>query len=284
MPAFTAEFLDRQARHWKPRTLETNVRIVRKDILPAFGHLTVDAVTVEQVRDWFASMSERPGIASRAMPVLSRMMRMIVHGVQYLLNKHRVTASRTCPSLKHQRVTVHRLRHTAAMDLLQAGVHRAVIALWLGHESGRDHPDLSGGDTGDERAGTGQRECIWRRSLAHCGPNGHRRPGAGGVPPARTVEGEHAMLDVSNRLSSGVADGVSGTTPEASSPCGSGVPSRHANRLLTSARFRGAYNVGQRANGPTGQRANGPTGQRARSAAGRRAAADSLDLGRFLPA
>ncbi len=61
--------------------------------------------------------------------------RLTVHGVQYLLNKHRLTASNVCPSLKHKRVTVHRLRHTMAMDLLQAGVDRAVIALWLGHES-----------------------------------------------------------------------------------------------------------------------------------------------------
>jgi site-specific recombinase XerD len=61
--------------------------------------------------------------------------RLSVHGVQYLLNKHRATASTSCPSLKHKRVTVHRLRHTMAMDLLQAGVDRAVIALWLGHES-----------------------------------------------------------------------------------------------------------------------------------------------------
>jgi site-specific recombinase XerD len=60
--------------------------------------------------------------------------RLSVHGVQYLLNKHRVTASAACPSLKHKRVTVHRLRHTMAMDLLQAGVDRSVIALWLGHE------------------------------------------------------------------------------------------------------------------------------------------------------
>ena len=29
----------------------------------------------------------------------------------------------------------HVLRHTAAMELLQAGVDRSVIALWLGHES-----------------------------------------------------------------------------------------------------------------------------------------------------
>ena len=61
--------------------------------------------------------------------------RLSIHGVQYLLNKHRLTAATVCPSLKSKRVTVHRLRHTMAMDLLQAGVDRAVIALWLGHES-----------------------------------------------------------------------------------------------------------------------------------------------------
>ncbi|TCG04422.1 integrase [Paraburkholderia steynii] len=61
--------------------------------------------------------------------------RLSVHGVQYLLNKHREAASRVCPPLKQKRVSVHRLRHTMAMDLLQAGVDRSVIALWLGHES-----------------------------------------------------------------------------------------------------------------------------------------------------
>ena len=61
--------------------------------------------------------------------------RFSIHGVRYLLNKHRVTASKVCPSLKQKRVTVHRLRHTMAMDLLQEGVDRSVIALWLGHES-----------------------------------------------------------------------------------------------------------------------------------------------------
>jgi len=61
--------------------------------------------------------------------------RLSVHGVQYLLNKHRTKASKVCPSLSKKRVTVHRLRHTMAMDLLQAGTDRSVIALWLGHES-----------------------------------------------------------------------------------------------------------------------------------------------------
>jgi site-specific recombinase XerD len=43
-------------------------------------------------------------------------------------------ASRTCGSLQEKAVTLHVLRHTAAMRLLQAGVDTSVIALWLGHE------------------------------------------------------------------------------------------------------------------------------------------------------
>jgi len=61
--------------------------------------------------------------------------RLTVFGVKYMLNKHAETAARVCPSLKGKRVTVHLLRHTMALEMLQAGVDRAVIALWLGHES-----------------------------------------------------------------------------------------------------------------------------------------------------
>lgn len=61
--------------------------------------------------------------------------RLSADGVQYLLAKHCAAAAKVCPSLKDKHVTVHCLRHTMAMDLLQAGVERSVIALWLGHES-----------------------------------------------------------------------------------------------------------------------------------------------------
>ena len=60
--------------------------------------------------------------------------RLSVHGVQYMLNKHRNAAATSCPTLKGKRVTVHRLRHTMAVDLLQEGVDRSTIALWLGHQ------------------------------------------------------------------------------------------------------------------------------------------------------
>lgn len=36
---------------------------------------------------------------------------------------------------KKKHVTPHVIRHSAAMDLLQHGVDRSVIAPWLGHES-----------------------------------------------------------------------------------------------------------------------------------------------------
>ncbi len=55
--------------------------------------------------------------------------------VQRLLRRHVATATQACPSLRRKRVTPHVLRHTAAMELLQAGVDISVIALWLGHES-----------------------------------------------------------------------------------------------------------------------------------------------------
>ena len=76
MSEFADEFLERYARHWKPSTLTGSTYLIRSYILPAFGHMAVDAITEEHVKDWFASMSERPGMANRSMPILSTMMRM----------------------------------------------------------------------------------------------------------------------------------------------------------------------------------------------------------------
>jgi integrase/recombinase XerD len=55
--------------------------------------------------------------------------------VQYLVTKYAATAREKCPSLLQKHVSPHVLRHSAAMEMLQAGVDRALIALWLGHES-----------------------------------------------------------------------------------------------------------------------------------------------------
>jgi site-specific recombinase XerD len=61
--------------------------------------------------------------------------RLSADAVQYLLRKYVRVARARCPSLRQKRISPHVLRHTAAMELLQAGVDCSVIALWLGHES-----------------------------------------------------------------------------------------------------------------------------------------------------
>lgn len=59
--------------------------------------------------------------------------RLSVDAIQRLVRKHATTAATQCPSLHPEHVHPHILRHTCAMNLLQAGVDTAVIALWLGH-------------------------------------------------------------------------------------------------------------------------------------------------------
>ena len=88
--------------------------------------------TVSVLRAWLAERSglpHEPAFPSRRGVVLSR------DAVERLVAKYAQTASEKCTSLRKKRVTPHVLRHTTAVTLLQAGIDRAVIALWLGHES-----------------------------------------------------------------------------------------------------------------------------------------------------
>jgi integrase/recombinase XerD len=54
--------------------------------------------------------------------------------IEHRLAHHLALAADGCPSIRAKHVTMHTLRHTAAMRLLIAGNDVTVIALWLGHE------------------------------------------------------------------------------------------------------------------------------------------------------
>lgn len=56
-------------------------------------------------------------------------------GFEYLLRKYTATARDPCPSLRGKRVSPHVLRHTCALNILQATGDIRKVALWLGHES-----------------------------------------------------------------------------------------------------------------------------------------------------
>lgn len=92
--------------------------------------LRKDAVVA--LRRW---LEERNGQPSDVLFPNARGSALSRDGLEYLLAKHLATAQLACPSLRTKRVSPHVLRHSAAMDLLQHGIDRSVIALWLGHES-----------------------------------------------------------------------------------------------------------------------------------------------------
>jgi site-specific recombinase XerD len=100
--------------------------------------------TIAVLRVWIRELAPEPTdplFPSRTGAPLTR------DAVERRLAKHLVVARRACPTLRAKRVTMHTLRHTAAMTLLSAGIDTATIALWLGHEQERTtrvylHADL----------------------------------------------------------------------------------------------------------------------------------------------
>jgi site-specific recombinase XerD len=88
--------------------------------------------TVAVLRQW---LQERQGQPGQPLFPTSRGRALSRDAIALLVAKHTNAASRTCPTLTNKTISPHTLRHTAAMNLLHAGVDSTVIALWLGHES-----------------------------------------------------------------------------------------------------------------------------------------------------
>lgn len=88
--------------------------------------------TVAVLREW---LKERDGDPDEPLFPTSRGRALGRDAIALLVKKHANTADHGCPTLGGKAVSPHVLRHTAAMNLLHAGVDSTVIALWLGHES-----------------------------------------------------------------------------------------------------------------------------------------------------
>jgi integrase/recombinase XerD len=81
-----------------------------------------------------AWLAERAGAPTDPLFPTTTSTRMSRDAIERRLAQHLALAATTCPSIAHKRITMHTLRHTAAMRLLLAGNDITVIALWLGHE------------------------------------------------------------------------------------------------------------------------------------------------------
>jgi site-specific recombinase XerD len=100
--------------------------------------------TVAVLRVW---LQEQGHVAGNPLFPTRTGRRLSRDAVQRRLAKYVVTATQRSPTLTNKKVTPHVLRHTAAMQLLRAGVDTSVIALWLGHQDVRStqaylHADL----------------------------------------------------------------------------------------------------------------------------------------------
>jgi integrase/recombinase XerD len=88
--------------------------------------------TIKTIEAW---LRERAGDDDEPVFPTIRGDRLSRDAVEHIVRKYTLAASKACASLNRKRVSPHILRHSTAMDLLQNGVDRTVIALWLGHES-----------------------------------------------------------------------------------------------------------------------------------------------------
>ncbi|HUN96769.1 MAG TPA: tyrosine-type recombinase/integrase [Bradyrhizobium sp.] len=83
------------------------------------------------LRVWLA---ERAGLPAQPLFVTQSGSALSRDALEHRLAKYVHMAGGICPTLTQKSVTMHVLRHSAAMRLLRAGIDTSVIALWLGHE------------------------------------------------------------------------------------------------------------------------------------------------------
>jgi len=131
-------------------TIQTGLRIselaglTRQDITPTAGanvhtigkgrkerRTPLTPPTRKVLKAWLTERAGDPG--DPLFPTITGT-RLSRDAIERRLARHLTIAGANCPTIKAKHVTMHTLRHTAAMRLLLAGNDITVIALWLGHE------------------------------------------------------------------------------------------------------------------------------------------------------
>jgi site-specific recombinase XerD len=93
--------------------------------------LPIGASTRRLLQAWLKEhglSAEQPLLPNRFGRPLSR------SGIAHQLQVAVTAATPACPSLSQRHISPHKIRHSTALHMLQAGVRLEVIALWLGHE------------------------------------------------------------------------------------------------------------------------------------------------------
>ena len=114
-----------------------HIRCIGKGRKPRITPLTRSVVAL--LRAWFSEWRDQVNnlvFTTRTGRMLSR------DALEHRLAECVAKASDNGPSLREKRITIHVLRHTAAMRLLQAGIDLSIKAPWPGHEQMENYADL----------------------------------------------------------------------------------------------------------------------------------------------
>lgn len=105
LQAFWADY----ARHWKVSTQTRNLGLIRRDLVPAFGGMAVEAITRPDIVRWRDGLAERQSTFNRALPVLAVM---LAYAEQL---GHRRRGSNPCKGMPRYK-TVERERYLSAPE------------------------------------------------------------------------------------------------------------------------------------------------------------------------
>ena len=93
-----ATLIKAYSRHWKPRTHAISVQSFNNYLVPWFGDMPIEAITRQDVLNWFDSMHIKPGAANRTLPLLSTIMQ------QAEIYGFRPEGSNPCVKIKRYRL------------------------------------------------------------------------------------------------------------------------------------------------------------------------------------
>lgn len=104
VPEFWADY----ARHWKASTAKRNADAVRRELVPVFGDVPLDALCRADINRWRDGMTQRAGTFNRTLPVLAVML-----GYAEQLG-HRRRGSNPCKRMPRFKTKVHERYLSAA--------------------------------------------------------------------------------------------------------------------------------------------------------------------------
>jgi len=122
-----SELVSLQFDQFDPRTQAT-IHVIGKGRRERILPLWKETVTV--LKEW---LRVRCQVGDSELFLNANGRAMTRSGFEYILAKHVVSAADQQPSLAEKRVSPHVLRHTCAMDTLQATGDVRKVSLWLGH-------------------------------------------------------------------------------------------------------------------------------------------------------